>query len=198
MQKIESILNFWFGDLQADNQIPHEKREIWFKKSEETDQTIREQFETDLLKAIEGTEDWEKTPRGILALIILFDQFSRNMFRNTAKAFAQDPLSLRLCLDGVSAKIDEQLRPVERIFFYMPLMHSEVLENQKRCIQCFEKLLESTAPETREMIKGSLDFAHRHCEIIEKFGRFPHRNEILGRPSSREEEEFLKQPGSSF
>ncbi len=198
MEMVGKILNFWFGDLQADNQMPKEQYKTWFKKSAETDQAIRDQFEAELLKAIASTEHWEKTPRGFLALIILFDQFSRNLFRNSPQSFAQDPQALALSLEALDAKIDDSLRPIERIFVYMPLMHSEILAHQKRGIECFERLVENAPPEIKEMAQASLDSAHQHCEIIEKFRRFPHRNQVLGRPSTPEEEEFLKQPGSSF
>lgn len=198
MTIVDAILQFWFGTLENDHQLPEEKSQIWFKKSDPTDQLIRDQFEAELLQAIKSTENWENTPRGTLALIILFDQFSRNLYRDSAKAFAQDPQAIALSLQGLEAEMDQALRPIERLFFYMPLMHSEMLENQKKCLRCFENLLENSPPELKEWVTRSLQSAHQHCEIIERFGRFPHRNQALGRVSTPEEEQFLEQPGSRF
>jgi len=199
MTIIEEILEFWFGKLESDNYFPKEKSVIWFRKSEETDQLIRDRFEKTLLEVKQGaTQDWDATPRGTLALIILLDQFSRNMYRDSPKAFERDPIALELSLKGMRQEQEQPLRPLERIFFYMPLMHSEKLEDQKQCIACFEKLLEICPSELRKMVENNLDYAHKHCVIIERFGRFPHRNEVLGRTSTPEETEFLKQPGSRF
>ena len=199
MQVIETILHFWFGTLTSDQQRPQERSEIWFKKSDATDQAIKAQFESELRQATQGpTAHWEATPRGTLALVILLDQFSRNMYRDDSRSFAQDPQALTLALKGIAAGFDAKLRPVERIFLYMPLMHSEQLAHQKHCIRLFEKLSAEAPQEIQPMAKSSLDFAHRHCEIIEKFGRFPHRNDVLGRESTEEEKIFLQQPGSRF
>lgn len=199
MQIIEDILYFWFGNLTSDDQMPQEKSEMWFKKSAETDQTIKDRFQAELIEATQGeTESWQSTPRGTLALIILLDQFSRNIYRETPKSFAQDPQALALALKGIEKGIDAALRPVERIFLFMPLMHSEQLAHQEQCIQLFEKLEAEVPQAIKEMAKASLDFAHRHKEIIEKFGRFPHRNDILGRTSTEAEKAFLLQPGSRF
>ncbi len=198
MQLVEDILHFWFGDLQTDDQISEAKHRIWFNKNDEIDQACS-RFEAELLKVAQGdTETWKTSPRGILALIILLDQFSRNIYRNSPKAFAQDPQALALSLKAVETGVDAALRPIERIFLYMPQMHSEKLAHQKQSIRLFENLLETAPLNLKEIMKASLDAAHRHCEIIERFDRFPHRNEILARPNTPEEEAFLTQPGYRF
>ncbi|MBF8302770.1 MAG: hypothetical protein HW396_1051, partial [Candidatus Dadabacteria bacterium] len=145
-------------------------------------------------------KSWENTPRGTLALIILLDQFSRNIYRGTAKAFSQDSLALYVCLRGIEKGFDKRLHPVERLFLYMPLEHSEDLEMQKKSVEYFSMLekLFPAPPSLASMVSEFKKYAGMHYVIIERFGRFPHRNEILGRKSTPEEIEFLKQPGSSF
>ena len=149
--------------------------------------------------ACEGRYDsWRQRSLSCLAYIILLDQFSRNIYRNTPKAFDQDPLALQACLEGQKRKFETELSPVQRWFFYMPMMHSENLEIQKLSVAVFHKLAEEAPPELKEALESAFDFARRHYEIIARFGRFPHRNLILNRHSSREEIDFLKQPGSTF
>ncbi len=195
--RIEEILHFWFGDLQTINL--EERIELWFGGSEETDRLIRDKFGPDLLRAISGElAHWEETPRGSLALIILLDQFSRNIYRNTPRAFAQDEMALGICLRGMDQGKDLALDLLERVFFYLPMEHSEDLEIQRKSVKAFESLVKAAPPEMKKTFESFLDYAVRHYIIIEKFGRFPHRNEILGRASTPEELEFLTQPGSSF
>ena len=131
-------------------------------------------------------------------MIILGDQFSRNMYRDTPNAFAADTIAVNLTLEGIETGVDRQLRMVERVFFCMPCMHSESREIQKRSIEVFSDLVDEASDEDRSIYHGNLKFARQHQDIIEKFGRFPHRNEILGRESTAEEQAFLKTPGSSF
>lgn len=199
MKNYEAILKFWFGDLKSDQDFPEDKVEMWFRKSDETDRYIREHFEADLLLAAAGElELWKETPRGGLAWIVLLDQFSRNIHRGNARAFAQDPLALRQALAMLKRGEDRTLRPIERPFVYLPLEHAEDLEMQRRSVRAFEQLMEDV-PAGHEIAYDSFrDYAVRHLEIIERFGRFPHRNDILGRQSTPEEIEFLREPGSSF
>ncbi len=151
-----------------------------------------ETFETDIARAVRGELDhWCATPRGQLALIVLLDQFSRNIYRGTARAFAQDRKALAVCRDGLEPGTDRALRPVERLFFYMPLQHAEDRDAQRRSVESFEGLLAEVAPLHRPLCQGFRDYAHRHRAVIERFGRFPHRNVILGRPSTPEELAFL-------
>jgi uncharacterized protein (DUF924 family) len=193
---IEEILSFWFGD---DPQIPLQNAEQWWKKDPAFDKEIRVRFEATLQSALRGECDlWKETPRGRLAYIILFDQFSRNIYRNTPGAFAQDPLALAASLEGQERGMDRLLSYVERSFFYMPMMHSENREIQRRSTEAFRRLMEEAPAKLRENFEGGYYFAEKHREIIEHFGRFPHRNAILGRTSTPAEIEFLKQLGSSF
>ncbi|HWP46085.1 MAG TPA: DUF924 family protein [Candidatus Limnocylindrales bacterium] len=195
--RIEEILHFWFGDLQTINL--EERLKLWFGGEEETDRLIRDKFEPDLLQAISGElAHWEETPRGTLALIILLDQFSRNIYRNTPRAFAQDEMALGICLRGMDRGKDLALDLLERVFFYLPMEHAEDLEIQRKSVKAFESLVKAAPPNMKNPFESFLDYAIRHYAIIEKFGRFPHRNEILGRASTPEELEFLTQPGSSF
>ena len=196
-----AILNYWFGELKEYEAPAADFYKMWFAKNEDIDLHIRNSFEEELKNAAEGKlKVWEETPKGILALIILLDQFSRNIYRGTPKSFMQDPLALELCLGGIDKGFDERLHPVERLFFYMPLEHSEDLSIQKRSVEQFS-LLEKTfisPPSLASMVRSFRDYAEKHLVIIERFGRFPHRNAVLGRRSTSEEVEFLKQPGSSF
>jgi uncharacterized protein (DUF924 family) len=143
-------------------------------------------------------EPWSRTPHGRLSLIILIDQFSRNIFRDDPRAFAHDPLARRWCEEGLKANADYALRPVERVFFYMPLQHSEARADQDLSVALFRSLRDGAADAEREAFTNFLGFADRHRSIINRFGRFPHRNAVLGRDSTSEELAFLKQPGASF
>jgi uncharacterized protein (DUF924 family) len=195
------ILDFWFGNLN-DEEVPSEElSRMWWAKEQVTDEYIRKNFEGDLIAATEGRlREWERTPRGTLALIILLDQFSRNMYRETPRAFSQDTLALEIAMSGIEKDFDKGLHPVMKVFFYMPFMHSEDMEMQKRSLALFGSLeREFTSPgDLAEMLSNNRDYAGRHYAIINRFGRYPHRNKILGRESTPEEVEFLKGPGSSF
>ncbi|MGH7851772.1 MAG: DUF924 family protein [Thermodesulfobacteriota bacterium] len=200
-EKQARILDFWFGKPEKGGVPPLELSRMWWAKDQKTDDYIRNNFESGLVNAKEGElREWEKTPRGMLALIILLDQFSRNIYRDTPGAFSQDARALVIAAKGIEKGFDKGLPPVMRVFFYMPFMHSEDLEMQERSIALFGALEKDfpSPPELAEMLSNNRDYAERHYAIIERFGRYPHRNRILGRESSPEEIEFLKQPGSSF
>ncbi|MEQ9619163.1 MAG: DUF924 family protein [Deltaproteobacteria bacterium] len=200
-QRQELILKFWFGELKEGEVPTGELRKMWWTKDEETDEYIRSNFESDLVRAKNGKlRGWENTPKGALALIILLDQFSRNIYRGTPGAFSQDKRALGIALEGIEKGFDKELHPVERTFFYMPFMHSEDPGMQRKSLRLFGDLEMSfnSPPKLAEMLSGNRKYAERHCEIIERFGRYPHRNEILGRGSTDEEREFLTKPGSSF
>ena len=152
-----------------------------------------------LQKATQGQlTSWEQYPRGRLALIVLLDQFSRNIYRGTAQAFAQDELALSLCLQGIDIGHDLALRPIERTFYYLPMEHPESLEIQDKCVQHYEQLVASVPPPTAKELQSSLDYAISHRDIIARFGRFPHRNKLLGRASTAAEREYLSQGGATF
>lgn len=187
----EEILKFWFG--REDESGHGEFRRAWFEKDPVFDEEIRSRFVTLHEMAARGELDgWKEEPRSCLALILLLDQFPRNMFRATARAFATDAKAREAADHAVRSGFDRKLSPVERLFVYLPFEHGESLEDQRRSVGLFRELAEETGSEEL------LGYAERHEEIIERFGRFPHRNEALGRETTEEEAEFLTTPGSSF
>jgi len=199
LEQAESILEYWFGTEADDLVAANQHTALWWKKNPQVDQEIRERFASLLDAAAAGNLDgWLTRPRGRLAMIILADQFSRNMYRDTPRSFAFDPLAQIWCKAGLDSGADRLLRPVERVFFNLPLEHSESLEDQHRSVALFKSLAESVPDEHRELFDGYLKYAERHRDIVQRFGRFPHRNAILGRESTEEEIAFLQQPGSSF
>lgn len=174
----EAILKFWFEEAK-----PYQ----WFRRDREFDKAVARQFSKLYQSAIDGDLDhWADAPQTALARIILLDQFSRNIFRDEPRAFAQDALALRAAEDAVARGHDKSFDAKERAFFYMPFMHCEDLASQERCVELIKERLPDSMNEPH---------AVEHCEIIRKFGRFPHRNKVLGRKSTPEEEEFLKDGG---
>jgi len=199
--KLESILTFWFGDLKDGEMPTEEKMKMWWAKDEATDEYIKTNFESQLLLAKEGgLQEWKDSPEGTLAFIILLDQFSRNIYRGTPSAFSQDSIALETAARGIEKGFDKDLHPAQRVFFYMPYMHSEDIHIQEKSLQLFRGLEEEfkTFPKLSPTVSENRKYAEAHHDIIKRFGRYPHRNEILGRESTAEELEFLKQPGSSF
>ncbi len=197
-----TILTFWFGEPGADHS-PQVKR--WFTKDPAFDAEIAERFGDALESAARGELDaWgEGDPKEALALVVLLDQFSRNVFRGTPRSFAQDGRALRVCLGGQERGADRALPFMERYIFFMPMMHSEDLDVQRRSVLAFKALAdearEGGAPEgVQKLLLSAGDYAVQHARIIERFGRFPHRNAIVGRASTAEEVTFLAEPGSSF
>jgi len=198
-ETIQSILGFWFGDATDDAAAAARQAGLWWGKSDETDREIGDRFEALLQQAAGGQLDaWAQTPQGRLALILLLDQFPRNIYRGTPQAFAYDAQARELTLAGLQAGDDQSLRPIERVFFYLPLEHAEDLPLQQRCVALFEQMQTSLPAAAAKVFDGFTGFARKHQVIIERFGRFPHRNEILGRASTAEELAFLATPGSSF
>lgn len=200
MNKQEMILSYWFGTCEDDLLVLERKRQLWFGKDEQVDREIKSHFGTWVESAAEDglLEGDAPVCQRYLATIVLLDQFTRNIYRGDARAFASDDIALRLAIDALGKNCDRQLRPIERVFIYLPLEHSEQLEMQNRSVALFEELTRNVPERLRPAFEGFLDYAVRHREIIARFGRFPHRNTILGRESSVEEIEFLKQPNSSF
>ena len=186
----EDILSFWLDEKGP---------EAWYAGGDALDAEIKEKFEDDWNRAMAGTYSlWLTYPSGTLAYNILTDQFPRNIYRGQEKSFAYDPVALALAQQAIATGIDQELPAIRRVFMYLPLEHSENLSDQQQCLALFTDLAESAPEEEKELFDGFLDFARRHLEVIERFGRFPHRNKILGRVNSAEETEFLNQPGSSF
>lgn len=188
----KDVLDFWF--LAPDNPAHGQSRAEWFRKDDAFDAQIRERFGALIDTALAGgLQDWAATPRSALAQILVLDQFTRNVYRGTPRAFAGDAQALELAIALVENGQDQELEPTLRSFVYMPFEHAEDLAMQARAVELFQLLTQS-----REGFESMLDYAQRHQEVIARFGRFPHRNAILGRASTAEEETFLQQPGSSF
>jgi uncharacterized protein (DUF924 family) len=199
LEQAESILEYWFGTEADDLVAANQHAALWWKKNPKIDEEIRDRFASLLDAAANGNlDDWLTDPHGRLAMIILVDQFSRNMYRDTPRSFAFDAFSQNWCKSGLDSGADRLLRPIERVFFNLPLEHSESLQDQQRSVALSKELAESVPDAHRELFDGFLNYAVRHCEIVQRFGRFPHRNAILGRESTDEEIAFLQQPGSSF
>jgi len=199
--RAESVLQFWFGEVDEDGAVSADASARWWKKDPAFDDEIRARFAGLLDSAAAGElGSWRFDPQSALASVILCDQFSRNMHRDTDKAFAYDRLARDASKHALAAGYDEWLQDLEAYFLFMPFMHSEEVEDQRECIRLFDERAEQAGPDSqqRKMLAQGADYARRHMAIIERFGRFPHRNQILGRESSAEEIEFLKQPGSSF
>jgi uncharacterized protein (DUF924 family) len=173
--------------------------DIWFGEDPAFDEAIMVGFEDDVEAASNGRLDhWAEEPRGRLALILLIDQFRRNIHRNTAKAFSHDKLALKLCVEGAVKKKDKGLTPIEKVFFYMPLQHAESVKVQAKSVELFNKLAESVSPTYRETFLTVAQFAELHKDIVDQFGRFPHRNKLLGRENTPEENEYLAGDSPDF
>jgi uncharacterized protein (DUF924 family) len=199
MESAASICEYWFGCGENDLQVAREKSSLWWSKNESVDVEIAARFEETLRACEEGNLDpWSVQPQGLLALILLVDQFPRNIYRETPQSFAYDVLALKWCNLGLSGGLFERLRPIEQVFCYLPLEHSESLDDQQKSVELYQALMERVPADMRESFAGYVDFAKKHLAIVERFGRFPHRNKILGRPSTEEEITFLNEPGSSF
>jgi uncharacterized protein (DUF924 family) len=189
MESFEAVLDFWFGPLDARGK----PRPEWFRKDARFDEEIRERF-GDLHRAAAacGLEPWRASPQPMLALVVVLDQFSRNLFRGDGRAFAQDAHARECAAQALDRGDDLVLLPVERIFLYLPFVHGEDAEDQDRGVDLMRTL------EAFDETRGQVEWAEKHRAIIRRFGRFPHRNAALGRPSTPAEAQFLAQPGSGF
>lgn len=188
---INAIHRFWFGELNAAGLAERERYALWFSASPEADTQCRERFGAALEKARAGQlAHWTGSDRGLVALVVLLDQFSRNIHRDTPRAFAADAQALALAQDAVKSGRHKRLPAIHRVFLYLPLEHSEDLQIQCESVQLFSGLA-AEAPDT----EGFLRYARAHHAVIERFGRFPHRNAILGRASSEQELEYLAKHG---
>jgi uncharacterized protein (DUF924 family) len=180
------ILQFWYSERA---------RPLWFEKDAAFDEEIRARFAPLVHEAQLGRlDDWRSSSDGALALLILLDQFSRNLFRGSAKAFLGDARARDIAAEAIARRYDQRYPYPDRVFFYLPFEHCETLANQDR----FIALLEGCMREFGDVAAEFLQYGHRHRDIIKRFGRFPHRNAALGRETTEEEAEFLKEPNSSF
>lgn len=191
--EIEDIHRFWFADLDEQGMSPPEQQAMWFKSSEETDQLCRQHFGRLVDAALDGDlQDWESSDAGLIALILLLDQFTRNIHRGTPKAFAGDARALDLAQHCIAHGHHQRLPAIHQVFLFLPLEHCEDLEVQEECVELFEELTNITG---LEAVAGFSRYAMAHYEVIAKFGRFPHRNVILGRDSTPEELAYLEKHG---
>ena len=186
----QDILDFWFDPAH----VAH-----WFAADASFDARIRECFSSATNDAADGrSDDWVAEPDSWLALLILLDQFPRNLYRGRASAWAADVKAQRVALSGLDDGFDQTLPPLQRVFAYLPLEHAEDTGLQQRSVALFEALHAAAPPEQRRRYAGFLDYARRHHEVIARFGRFPHRNAALGRASTVDERFYLAQPGAGF
>ncbi|GGA11831.1 DUF924 family protein [Dyella caseinilytica] len=185
-----AVLAFWFDPAHHDE---------WYASHPAFDALIRERFAHQVELAAAGKlMDWAATLEGWLALLIVLDQFPRNLYRRDSRAWAQDLRAQQLALSGIEEGFDRQLPAIQRVFAYMPLEHAEDIELQRRAVTLFEALCNDVPPDERDRYDGFLDYARRHEAVIARFGRFPHRNGVLGRVSTSEEQRYLAEPGAGF
>jgi uncharacterized protein (DUF924 family) len=202
MQQANDVLEFWFGREPLEGSSLAERLAFWFGgdgAQAVRDELIRSNLEPMLERAARGElAAWAASPRRRLALIILFDQVPRNAYRGTAAAFAFDREALALAVEGLQLAADAALHPVERVFFYLPLEHAESMEAQDAAGVAFGRLVRESPPELRDFCGHCAGYARKHRDVIEKFGRFPHRNQALGRDSTAAELEWLAANEGAF
>lgn len=192
-ERPDQILDFWLGDGLAQGWPTQNMNKRWFQGSATLDREISDRFGADVRLAVQGgLRGWESSLPSRLALLLLLDQFTRNVFRGTGQAFDGDARAQQLTLQTLENEEDLQLPWVGRLFLYMPLMHAEDLELQEKSVAYFSKLVADAPEELKPKLQGSLDFAHQHRDIIARFGRFPYRNKACGRVSTPEEDDFLR------
>jgi uncharacterized protein (DUF924 family) len=200
--RAQEVYGFWFFPGYQEELVrvlSQGKRLWWHSKDSEVDARIAALFKDDLARASQGLyDDWLDSARGTLAFLILVDQFPRHIYRNDPQAFKLDGLALESCRKGIARGFDKQLEPIQRYFFYLPFMHNETIDVQRQSVVLYDELYRSAPQDLKVGVGLVRDAAHRHHEIIQRFGRFPHRNAALSRPTAPEEEEFLKEPHSSF
>jgi uncharacterized protein (DUF924 family) len=197
--RIEAILSFWFKEQELSAPQIDRRMDIWFGDDPVLDLEIEKEFSNEIEAASDGKLDhWAVDPYGRLALIILIDQFRRNIYRNSAEAFSKDKLALRLCVEGAMEKTDKGLTPIQRVFFYMPLQHAESSKVQAKSVELYDRLAETVSATDRETFLTVAQFAELHKDIVDQFGRFPHRNKLLNRENTAEEAEYLTGDSPDF
>lgn len=204
MQPWQPLLDWWFatdelGPAASGKAISQARHTLWFGKRDSQDDEARQRFAAQVEQAMAGElQDWQAEARGWLAQLILLDQLPRMIFRDTPRAFAGDALAQPLLSHGLDKGWDRQLAPIQRVFAYLVFEHAEDLARQDRSVALFQALHDEAPADEQRVFASHLDYAERHQRIIARFGRFPHRNEILGRRSTDEERAFLREPGSRF
>ncbi|AMB86537.1 hypothetical protein AWM79_14995 [Pseudomonas agarici] len=195
----QPLLDWWFGFAQTPAEIVADKGRLWFGKRDSQDLEARERFGAQVEQALTGgLAEWTQCPEGWLAVVILLDQLPRMIFRDTPRAFCGDARAQALVSQGLAADFDRRLPAIQRVFIYLVLEHCESLAAQDEAVSRFVALVEEQAAEQQAVFADNLDYAERHRRVIARFGRFPHRNAILGRESTVEEAAFLREPGSGF
>ena len=195
----EAVLRFWFEGVADHAEAIAARSRVWFQADPEFDRDCRERFGVLHARAARGELDgWQDTPRGALALVIVLDQLSRNIHRATAGAFACDDKALACCLRARRRGFDDALRPVERMFLYMPFQHTEDRERQDESVRVWKALAASVEDEIAEYFEGAIGHAREHRDVVHRFGRFPHRNAVLGRESTPEERRYLEGGGARY
>ncbi len=202
----DEVFDYWYRDALAEPDKLPERMKFWFGDpaddpgvTGQRDDEIRRLFEQALHQAARGEfEDWNEQPVGRAALIILLDQFPRNIYRGSAQAFAYDSIARAQCLQGLDASQDQALPPLARVFFYLPLEHSESLRDQQRCVELMRQLESDVPTDRRQTFATFTRYAIDHMKIIERFGRFPHRNRLLGRDDTPEEAAYLAAGATGF
>jgi uncharacterized protein (DUF924 family) len=195
----QPLLYWWFGSSGSASEVAAQKGKLWFGKRDSQDLEARERFGGQVEQALAGgLTEWMQRPEGWLALVLLLDQIPRMIFRDTPKAFAGDLRAQKLVAQGIAADFDRQLQSIERVFIYLVFEHSENLAVQNEGVSRYIDLVAQQPGADQALFADYLDFAERHQKVIAQFGRFPHRNAVLGRESTAEELAFLSQPGSRF
>ena len=199
MSTWQPLLDWWLGAEGSATEVAAARQGLWFGKRDSQDLEAEARFGALVERALAGDlKDWLDDPQGWLAQLILLDQLPRMIFRNTPRAFAGDSRARPLLQEGLERGWDRRLTPIQRVFAYLVFEHAEDLPLQDRAVELFADLLNEAAVDERPLFANFLDFAERHQRVIARFGRFPHRNAILGRASTDEEQAFLREPGSRF
>ncbi len=191
--RVHELLNFWFGNLGSADLPSSDRTNLWFGENEVVKRHLVRVYEKEYaLAAADNLVEWTNTPRGRLAVIILLDQFPRYLHRGTSNAFCMDEKAQVLCAEGLREKMDQSLTLIERVFFYMPLVHAENSQTQEKSIRLYQELVNLSMSETTQIYQLFLAYAYAHFRVIKEFGRFPQRNHALGRTSTEAEIAFLK------
>ena len=195
----DAVLDFWFGKIEDGDVTDHSKRKRWFNSTPEFDETIRSNFLHLYEQSLSGAlPSWQDTASGSLALVVVLDQFPLNMFRRSARAFESEHAAVAACQHALLHAQDTELSVVERTFLYMPLMHAESAELQAESVRRYTDLAAQAPPHLKEMAEHTAKFARNHRDIVSRFGRFPHRNPVLGRTNTPAESEYLAEGPSSY
>ncbi|MDR9753199.1 DUF924 family protein [Pseudomonas sp. SZMC_28357] len=195
----QPVLDWWFGTADTAQEVAAARGKLWFGKRDSQDLEARTRFGALVEQALAGElTEWAQCPEGWLALVLLLDQVPRMIFRENRKSYAGDARALALVAQGIAADFDRQLQPIQRVFIYIVFEHCENLAAQNEAISRYRELLAQQPEEDRALFADYLDYAEKHQKVIAQFGRFPHRNALLGRESTEEERVFLSKPGSRF